>query len=267
MMECKINTVGLEKASTLDEFMEATKPYFKLGSDISEYYVERFERYPEELEKTKDSFLRNFEIMQNMYKNTPEKIKKANIPLRFQSSRIKDFPETVKKSCEDFSMGTSEGLFIHGEAGTGKTHLAVACMFDRMLNTLPIITLEEYYKIMMPRQGHFKPMSDLFLEIRNTFSGDTERESEVINKYSDDKANKWSFLVLDDLGVEKSSEWVQQTLYTIIDRRYRNMERTIITSNLTLSEISNKISDRIASRISEMCKVINLKGKDRRIKK
>jgi len=50
---------------------------------------------------------------------------------------------------------------------------------------------------------------------------------------------------------EKTTEWALQTLFVIIDRRYRNMVKTIITSNLSLNEISEKIGDRIASRSEE----------------
>jgi DNA replication protein DnaC len=71
---------------------------------------------------------------------------------------------------------------------------------------------------------------------------------------------------MDDLGVEKTSEWSMQTLYTITDWRYRELRQTLVTSNLTLDEIAGKVGDRIASRIAGMCKVVELKGKDRRIK-
>ena len=72
--------------------------------------------------------------------------------------------------------------------------------------------------------------------------------------------------MLDDLGVDKTSEGSLQTLYTIIDRKYREEKQTLITSNLTLDEIAEEVGDRIASRIAGMCKVVEIKGKDRRLK-
>jgi DNA replication protein DnaC len=83
----------------------------------------------------------------------------------------------------------------------------------------------------------------------------------LIEKYAGKKC-----LILDDLGVEKTTEWSLQTLYTIIDRRYREEKQTLITSNLTLDEIAEKVGDRIASRIAGMCKVVEIKGRDRRLK-
>jgi len=72
-------------------------------------------------------------------------------------------------------------------------------------------------------------------------------------------------LLLDDIGAEKASEWVKQTLYLIIDNRYGNMKKTFITSNLTLNQISNQLDDRISSRIAGMSNTIRMQGKDRRL--
>jgi DNA replication protein DnaC len=83
----------------------------------------------------------------------------------------------------------------------------------------------------------------------------------VVDKYS-----RCPLLVLDDLGVEKTTDWALQTLYVILNNRYTNYRQTIITSNLTLEEIGNKLGDRIASRIAGMCSIIQMKGKDKRIK-
>ena len=97
--------------------------------------------------------------------------------------------------------------------------------------------------------------------LRNTFKDKSEQsETEIINNLSE--AN---ILILDDLGAEKSSEFALQSLYVIIDQRYSEIRPTIITSNLSLGEIAEKVGDRIASRIAGMCKVIELKGKDRRL--
>ena len=70
---------------------------------------------------------------------------------------------------------------------------------------------------------------------------------------------------MDDMGAEKTTDWSMSTLYVLIDKRYSEMMPTIITSNLTVAEVADKVGDRIASRIAGMCKVIELKGKDRRL--
>jgi DNA replication protein DnaC len=103
---------------------------------------------------------------------------------------------------------------------------------------------------------------DLLLEIRECFNGRTgEGKWGLIEKYAGSRC-----LIMDDLGVEKTSKWSMQTLYSIIDRRYRDERQTLVTSNLTLNEIAEKVGDRIASRIAGMCKVVEIKGRDRRLK-
>jgi DNA replication protein DnaC len=114
----------------------------------------------------------------------------------------------------------------------------------------------------LPSYPRMISVPDLLLEIRECFSGRTgDSESSLIEKYTGRKC-----LILDDLGPEKSSEWSIQTLYSIIDRRYRDVRQTLVTSNLTLDEIAEKVGDRIASRIAGMCEVVEIKGKDRRLK-
>jgi len=60
------------------------------------------------------------------------------------------------------------------------------------------------------------------------------------------------FLIIDDLGAEKSTEFSITTLYIILDRRIRELKTTIITTNLSMSQIEEHLGARIASRLSEM---------------
>ena len=71
-------------------------------------------------------------------------------------------------------------------------------------------------------------------------------------------------LAIDDLGIEKSSDWTNEIFYKIIDSRYSNLMPTIITSNFTDSELKEKMSERIVSRIYEMCRGLKLMAKDYR---
>ena len=59
--------------------------------------------------------------------------------------------------------------------------------------------------------------------------------------------------------------WVGETFYSIINTRYERMLPTFFSSNLSLPELAEKMGDRIASRIAEMCQIIKLSGKDLRI--
>jgi DNA replication protein DnaC len=181
-------------------------------------------------------------------------LRKRGVPKRFLNASISDFPEPWQKLRE-----SREGIFLTGNRGVGKTHLAVALMRDMVLAALPV-NHSGTCKVDMPKMPLFLSVPELLLEIRDTFNGSEISEKAIIDKYS------WTdVLILDDLGVEKTSPWVLQTLYTIIDRRYREELRTIITSNLAIEEIPEKLDDRIASRIVGMCRVCILQGGDRRL--
>ncbi|MGQ9826036.1 MAG: ATP-binding protein, partial [Desulfotomaculales bacterium] len=72
-------------------------------------------------------------------------------------------------------------------------------------------------------------------------------------------------VVLDELGAEKSSEWVTERLYVIINARYNEMLPTIITSNLEMEELEALPGwERIVSRLFEMCHLVKVDGKDYR---
>lgn len=168
-------------------------------------------------------------------------------------------------SLQDFKTRPREGnYFITGGVGVGKTYLSAA-MLREYIEDMPVGKLQGEYHIVKPRAlPIFANVTELLLDIRSSFSQDsTEDERELINRYADTP-----FLVLDDLGIEKTSEWALQTLYMIINRRCTDTtKRTIITSNLTLELIAEKLDERISSRIKGMCKVLEMQGNDRRLKR
>ena len=178
-----------------------------------------------------------------------------NIPLLYRDKTLKTFKGFEDEVCvakRDIIRGMS--LFLSGDCGTGKTHMAVGLM------------CHWYGKTFKPSKGlfdpgvpKFLPAVEFFLELKKNFDGGSE--SEILDKYSKPK-----LLVIDDVGAEKISDWSRQIFYTLIDRRYRDMKQTIITSNLSLSEFAEKFDDRIVSRLCENGRTITLKGKDWRLK-
>jgi len=132
---------------------------------------------------------------------------------------------------------SGENLVLVGNTGCGKTHLAVAVIrYLTEVNNIGSAAI------------NFIPIPELLLKIRSSFQeGSALSESELIDKFT------WSpLLVLDDLGAEKTTEYSITTLGLIIDRRLRYNRQVLITTNLTLAEIEEKLSARIASRLSEM---------------
>lgn len=136
-----------------------------------------------------------------------------------------------------------QGLFIYGPAASGKTIFA-AQLCEKIAEQLWI----NYQN----KQLVFTSTPTIFKELKNSYST-TEKESiDIIEKYM-----KTWLLVLDDFGVQgKSSEWLIEQMYILINYRYENLLPTIFTSNYSLPELSNIFGDtRITSRIERMSKI------------
>ena len=192
-----------------------------------------------------------------MTEGYPVRIAVTGIPPRLKDKEITHLvgvDDKVGRALD--AMRKKQSIFITGACGTGKTHLA---------KTL-LVSATSLYPRTSPEMGkwirfHFLPSSEFFFELKGAFNNAGEEEKLML---------EWSiseWLVIDDIGSEKVSDWSRQMLYLLIDRRYRNMMPTIITSNLTLKQLSEQIDDRIASRIYEMGIVVDMGNVDYRFKK
>jgi DNA replication protein DnaC len=193
-------------------------------------------------------------------------ISRSRIPKRYFDKKIDDFEgnkELVEKCIK--SITDNESVFVSGKCGTGKTHLAIGLLKEWVRKyTIGFITEKNMTDAQMfgwnTVEPIFLPSVDLFFELKSTFNSKSEDEMDIIKKYE-----RTPLLVIDDVGSEKVSDWSRQMFYLLVDRRYRNMNPTIITSNLSLQQIAELIDERISSRICEMGIVTELVGKDRRV--
>lgn len=151
---------------------------------------------------------------------------------RYLSCTLESFTGGAKYVdwCQKWLADPVDGIFFSGSYGCGKTHLAVALCQELLLDSRLLSVLFVY-------------AVDLLYSIRKSFSSDGA--DSIIERYT-----SVDYLILDDLGAEKSTEWAIETLSLIIDRRDRNMLPTIVTSNLSLADIEEKLSGRIASRLA-----------------
>jgi DNA replication protein DnaC len=141
-------------------------------------------------------------------------------------------------------------MFI-GNCGVGKTHLAVSLLKQ--------IILEER------DGGLFYDFRDLLRDIQNSWNSVSQSsELEVLRPVL--SAN---VLVLDELGANKPTDWVRDTIGHIINCRYNDKKLTIFTSNYPdVAEkpgeetLTDRIGARLRSRLYEMCKVVEIKGED-----
>lgn len=167
----------------------------------------------------------------------------------FEAFNINSKNQNAYQKCKDYAAGfphkDGQGLILIGDYGTGKTHLAVAVLHELLRKDVA---------------GLFATVPELLEEIRKTFNGDKGNEkSDLLHLIKTAE-----FLILDDLGAEKASDWVREQLFMIINARYEDMLPTVITSNMLIDELEKQIGARTVSRIIEMCDGIMLDGDDYR---
>ena len=111
----------------------------------------------------------------------------------------------------------------------------------------------------------FAKARDVMLSIRKTFSDRYETEAEIL-----DKVSYVDLLLLDDVGVDRPSEWIKSTYWTLMDRRFDWMLPVVVTTNKPFEGKDEILADRIgegaASRLLGLCQgnVIDMTGPDLR---
>jgi DNA replication protein DnaC len=209
----------------------------------------------------------------------------ARIPKRYEhcdlSNYETDFPGADPSLAEahflaaafvrDCNPHSSKGLLIIGEIGTGKTHLAVGILKELVLNR--------------GIQCLFCDYRELLKEIQNSYNRTVQiTELDVLRPVFEADV-----LMLDELGAVRPTEWVWDTVSLILNTRYNENRLTIITSNFSDDKererpadpnprspeaaryaaerdtLGDRITNRMRSRLHEMCRIVPLKGTDFRL--
>lgn len=149
--------------------------------------------------------------------------------------------EFLKNHTEDFDYKKS--YFFHGIAGSGKTSKSLFFV-KKWLKLLKIPAELETENVKFVR------FSDLVELSKSTFKEGYEGAN---SRGEIKEITKCRFLVLDDLGTEKNTEYVDKIIYDLINYRFEEELQTVFTSNYSLENITKNYHDRIASRITEIC--------------
>ena len=134
-------------------------------------------------------------------------------------------------------------LFWSESTGTGKT-LAASIIANTLI--YEHIATAKFLKL----------SSDYFGRLKNTYNAKAdERERDIIKDLID-----YDILIIDDFGTQRSTDWENEKLYELIDGRNDRKKITIITSNNNFENIEKEaVTDRIYSRLIEMCIIYNVK--------
>jgi len=189
-------------------------------------------------------------------------VAKARIPKLWREVTFANSDPSVRKAAfkvakeyaESYTVESGTLVFYSKGYGCGKTHLAV-CVANHILHHLrrPVL---------------FKKARDLLLEIRHTFAeGAGESEAYILNQVL-----SVELLVLDDVGVDRPSPWIESTYWTVFDRRLEWQLPTLVTTNYPLEANPGEIGlgDRIGygavSRLAQMCRgnFVDMSGADLR---
>ena len=174
-----------------------------------------------------------------------EKYLRSALPTRFHRSRLQDIGRDVQLAVDKWLAKPGDGLFVVGPAGTGKTHLACAIVRWRWEHG---------------RRAIFQRAAEFFATIRESYDQSTSERAVM------EPLLTASMLVLDDLGSGSMSDHERRFALELLDRRGNSLLPTVVTSNWSLSEISERMDDRIASRLAAFTS-IELRGRDRRVQK
>lgn len=207
--------------------------------------------YDDQTNTAYDCRCRPQRVAQNKARSLSAVLPRRYRDVSFDRPPVTDIEPTVVAATRRFAETVGEqldagrGLWFMGPVGTGKTTLAmlVAKSALRAGRSVAIYSL--------PR---------LLNEIRDNHRA--ERSHTLLL----DRLTSVDLLHIDDVGAERTTDWVLEELYSIVNARYEDQRSIVITTNILDREaLCAQISERTVSRLTEMCDELPLLGDDHRM--
>lgn len=198
-----------------------------------------------------DALQRERDAMQEIFDAWRDDFVKG-LPKRLQACTFNSFEavtpelESAARHVSDWTSSVRKGgtgLFLTGGVGLGKTHLAVAAA---------VLLVARGWR------ARYVPVAEYLDRLRGSFDPGGKKCPSPRSLANGD------LLVLDDLGVERPTEWVREQVYAMVDDPYNNDVTVIVTSNQSYSELSHPsaLGERTASRLVQMTDKVEFAGED-----
>ncbi len=163
---------------------------------------------------------------------------------------IRSIMERTYQTCRKYALSFSEksgNLLFSGDTGLGKTFLS-ACIARTVADS--------GYSVVYESASH------LFTKLERAKFEPSEENRREASKYT-----ACDLLIIDDLGTEMGGQFVTAALYTLINDRLLEHKPTIISTNLTVEDLSRRYSAQIVSRLRGSYTRVPFLGDDIRVKK
>jgi DNA replication protein DnaC len=183
-------------------------------------------------------------------RNLAARLRRAGVPKLYLNCGLQSFDAYVpslQRKLEVLKRWVAsdprKGLYLFGSVGAGKTHLAVAVMKELFRRGV---------------RGLYTDCLTFILRCQTAFAHG-ESVEEMVNDLL-----KGRLLVLDDLGTQKLTDYVRQSVFHLVNCAYTRGKVLVVTSNLALEQLDDS-NPRLASRLAQMCELIQFGEVDYRI--
>lgn len=234
---CEIHKVNYWKISTPIRGSKE-RSIQEFCPECTKELIERQDREGVDNSLNAEIYLKTYNVL--MRDSTiPRELKEASFEnFIVETAEEKQLLAFAREQVDKYLDGVTGNTLFTGSTGIGKSHLSVA--IAKAIN-------EGYKAKGEPKSVLFVNLTEILRRVRESFNSPTSLEG-----YYSRMLKEVDYLVLDDLGIKSDnasskgkSVWEEEFIFDILSNR----DKTIITTNLSSSEIASLYSERVASRV------------------